>query len=181
MASTPARWLLPCAIALAISAVLLQLGWEYTHGGILRHHLLNDASMPAISNAWGLVVLPMLGALAGWVVARRVRLRPAALFPAAAGCAGALLAGATLSVAFVSAGESAATWVMLAVLIASAVLPVYRVEYLFGFVLGMMFVFGPVLPAIVACVPMLISALSRLIVWPAITWLLRRSQAGLAR
>ncbi|HEY0334618.1 MAG TPA: hypothetical protein VGC74_13045 [Stenotrophomonas sp.] len=157
-------------------AVLLQLGWEHTHGGILRHHLLNDASLPAISNVWGLAVMPLLAALAAWVVARRMRERPGALLPATAGFFGALLAGAALSLAFLASGEAAATQVMMAILVASVVFPVYRAEYLFGFVIGMTFVFGPVLPALVACVPMLVATLSQLIVWRGVTWMLRRSQ-----
>lgn len=174
MATTRFTWLLPCAVVFAMLAVVAQLGWEHTHGGIQRHHLLNDRSLPAISNAWGLVVLPLLGALAGWVVTRRVQGRPGALPPAVAGCLGALVAGAALSMAFVTGGEPAATNVMLGILAASVVLPVYRAEYLFGFVLGMTFVFGPVLPAIVACVPMLIAAVSRLVLWRGATWMLGR-------
>lgn len=60
------HWLLLCAVILGTVTAALQLGWEHTRGGILRHHLLNDASLPAISNLWALLVMPMLGALAGW-------------------------------------------------------------------------------------------------------------------
>lgn len=83
-------------------------------------------------------------------------------------------------VAFVTHGEPAATQVMLAILVASVLFPVYRAEYLFGFVLGMTFVFGPVLPALVASVPMLISAVSRLVLWRAVTSAMRRTRAGSA-
>ncbi|WP_261997964.1 hypothetical protein [Stenotrophomonas sp. Ste96] len=38
----------------------------------------------------------------------------------------------------------------------------------------MTFVFRPVLQALVACVPMLIAAISRLVLWRAIAWALRR-------
>ncbi|MCF7752187.1 hypothetical protein KQ945_15605 [Bacillus subtilis subsp. subtilis] len=174
------RWLLPGALMLGMAAALMHLGWEHGHGGIQRHHLLNDASLPAISNAWGLLVLPMLGALAGWGVARRTRARPGCALPALAGFLGALGAGAALSVAFVTHGEAAATQVMLAIVVASVVLPVYRAEYLFGFVLGMTFVFGAVLPALIACVPMLIATVSRQVVWRAVSWGLRRARAGSA-
>lgn len=170
------HWLSLCAIILGTVTAALQLGWEHTHGGILRHHLLNDASLPAISNLWALLVMPMLGALAGWVVTRRTRERSGALIPAIAGFLGSLLGGIALSVAFVAGGEAAATKVMMALLVAAALLPVYRAEYLFGFVMGMTFVFGPVLPALVACVPMLIAAISRLVLWRAVGWGLRRAR-----
>ena len=87
------------------------------------------------------------------------------------------MAGAALSIAFVTGGVPAATKVMLGILAGSVVLPAYRAEYVFGFVLGMTFVFGPVLPAIVACVPMLISTVSRLVVWRGATWMLGRFAA----
>lgn len=180
MTTRKSRWLLPYTVVLGVAIAMLQLGWEYTHGGILRHHLLNNASLPAISNMWGLVVLPVLGALAAWAVARRARERPGALIPATAGFLGALLGGVALSVAFVTGGEAAATQVMMALLVAGVVFPVYRAEYLFGFVLGMTFVFGPVLPALVACVPMLIATISRWVLWPVVTWAWRHSRSDTA-
>lgn len=73
MAIPHSRWILPGAVIAGMGAALIHLGWEYSHGGIQRHHLLNDASLPAISNAWGLLVLPLLGVLAGWEVTRRTR------------------------------------------------------------------------------------------------------------
>lgn len=180
MAIPKFRWLLPCAVMLGMAVALLQLGWEHNHGGILRHHLLNDPGLPAISNAWGLLVLPLLGALTGWVLLRRTEQRAGALMPAVAGLVGALAAGAALSLAFVTHGEPAATQVMLGIVVASVLFPVYRAEYLFGFVLGMTFVFGPVLPAVVASVPMLIAAVSRLLVWRGASWVVRRVRAGSA-
>ncbi|MGF6419791.1 putative membrane protein YeaQ/YmgE (transglycosylase-associated protein family) [Stenotrophomonas sp. AN71] len=174
MAALKSRWPLPCAVVLGMTTALLQLAWEHTHGGILRHHLLNDASLPAVSNVWALVMMPLLGALAGWVVVRRTRERSGAMIPAIAGFLGSLLAGAALSLAFVLSGEAAATQVMGALLVAAVLLPVYRAEYLFGFVVGMTFVFGPVMPTLVACVPMLIALISRRLVGPAMLWVVRR-------
>jgi hypothetical protein len=181
MANSSARGLLlPGAVLLGMAAALLQLWWEHAHGGILRHHLLNDPGLPAISNAWGIVVLPVLGTVAGWALTRRSGTRAAAVGPALAGFVGALCAGAALSVAFVTGGESVATQVMVGILAASVVFPTYRAEYLFGFVLGMTCVFGPVLPALVATVPMLMSLVSRQVVWRGAMWVLRRPRAGAA-
>lgn len=52
MATPKSSWLLPCAVMLEMAVVLLELGWEHNYGGILRHHLLNHPSLPAISHAW---------------------------------------------------------------------------------------------------------------------------------
>lgn len=171
------RWLLPGAVMLGMAVALLHLGWEHTHGGILRHHLLNDARLPAISNGWGVLVLPLLGALAGWAVARRTGVCARALKTAVAGFVGALAAGGALSLAFTTQGEAAATSVMMVILAASVVVPAYRAECLFGFVIGMTVVFGAVLPMLVACVPMLIAAFSRLVVWRSARWAVQRSRA----
>lgn len=42
--------------ASAFATEVLHLGWEYTHGGVTAHHLLNNPELPAISYWWGLLV-----------------------------------------------------------------------------------------------------------------------------
>lgn len=54
------RWHLS---ALAAGLVTVLLGWEWSQGGIISHHLLADPSMPAMPNAWGLLWLPLLAYL----------------------------------------------------------------------------------------------------------------------
>lgn len=58
---------------------------------------------------------------------------------------GSTLVGVTISVLFVANYEDVVSWVFLGVLAAGIVLPIYRPEYLFGFVLGMLLIFGPVI------------------------------------
>ncbi|WP_448142757.1 hypothetical protein [Stenotrophomonas bentonitica] len=162
------------ALGLAVIAAAAHLGWEYTHGGIRSHHLLNRADLPTISNAWGLLVLPVLGWLAGSVVARRASAAFSVAHKALAGFFGALAAGCALSVAFIAGSESAAGAVFLGVLLSGLVLPTYRAEYLFGFVLGMTFVFGSILPTLFGLLAVGISAAAHLLLWPAGMWVLRR-------
>ena len=54
---TRARRTITVLVALA---ELGHLAWEHFHGGVVSHHLLNRADLPAISNAWGAVFLPAL-------------------------------------------------------------------------------------------------------------------------
>ena len=48
----------------ALFASVAHLAWEHTHGGVQSHHFLARPDLPAISNWWGLIILPSLGWLA---------------------------------------------------------------------------------------------------------------------
>ena len=170
------RWLPACALGLAVLATAAHLGWEHTHGGIRSHHLLNREDLPTISNAWGLAVLPALGWLAGTTVVRRASLLPSLGRTALGAFLGSLAAGVALSVAFVAGSESAAGMVFLSVLLTGLVLPTYRAEFLFGFVLGMTFVFGSILPTLFGLLAVGISAVAHLLLWPTGLWVLRRAR-----
>ncbi|WP_193552073.1 hypothetical protein [Xanthomonas campestris] len=170
------RWVQWSAVLLAVVVAALQLGWEQVHGGVRSHHLLNRADLPTISNWWGLLVLPALGALAGYVVVRRARRAPQAVRHALMGMSGALVAGVALSVAFVAGSESAASAVFVGILGASVVVPAYRAEYVFGFVLGMTFVFGAVLPTLFGLLVVAVSALAWRVLFPLVMGVVRLSR-----
>lgn len=53
---------------------------------------------------------------------------------------------------------------------AAVLLPAYRAECLLGFVLGMTFVFGAVIPTLIGSILVGLSALVQLLAWP---WLSR--------
>ncbi|MGQ3095481.1 MAG: hypothetical protein ACT6RP_18670 [Roseateles sp.] len=142
--------------ALALLAEGLHLGWEAWHGGIDSHHLLQSAAMPAISNAWGLLVLP---ALAAWAAGRLPRPGDTARSwrPIALGFALPLLLGAALSLAFGLKLQALTETIFFALLLVALLLPAHRPESLLGFVLGMSWTFGAVLPTLIGAV---IAALS---------------------
>ena len=160
------RWLITALVALA---ELGHLAWQVFHGGIERHHLLNQAELPAISNAWGAVLLPLLAWFLAGRLLRRATTTRAAKTLAAAAC-GALVAGIALSLAFVSGDADAPAYVLLGVILVGLVLPIYRSEYVLGFVLGMSITFGPILPALVATVIAAVSAVAHCWVRPAFGW-----------
>lgn len=134
--------------ALALLAEALHLGWEALHGGIASHHLLQSADMPALSNAWGLLILP---ALAAWAAGRLPPAPPAARdwLPVAAGFAMPLLLGAALSLAFALKLQALTEAIFFGLLLLALLLPAHRPEQLLGFVLGMSWTFGAVLPTLV--------------------------------
>ena len=152
-----ARIFLTSAVALAEA---LHLTWEHLHGGVVSHHLLQRTDLPAISNGWGLVVLPVLA----WFLIGRMQARGAAqshatpATPIAWRFLAALLYGAGLATAFALGYEAVTSAMFFSLFALAVVLPIYRAEYVLGFVLGMTLVFGAVLPTVIACIFALLSA-----------------------
>lgn len=137
------------------------LAHEYLNGGVRSHHLLDRRDVPAISNWFGLVVLPVLG----WLLGTRLRIHLTSVTGNASSvgigiplvCS--LLYGAALATSFELGASAASSGLFLGLFLLAFVLPIYRTEYIFGFVVGMAFTFGAVLPVLVAAVVAAVSAL----------------------
>ncbi|WP_199730837.1 hypothetical protein [Luteimonas sp. 100069] len=165
-------------VAVAV-AELAHLAWEHLHGGIVSHHLLADPGLPAVWNGWGLVLLP---ALAWWTSGRFVRRiarhddRRRAMVGGVAGFAVAAIAGVLLSAAFLQGREDLASLVLFSAFGLALLLPGYRAECVLGFVLAMTFVFGAVLPLMIASVVAGVSMLAHRVIYPVASRLWRRSR-----
>ncbi len=168
-------WLL----AAVCVAELAHLVWEHLHGGIVSHHLLARPDLPAIWNGWGLVLLPALAWFASGRVSRRIA---ASRDPGrtgvrvAIGAAAGLLTGALLSAAFVQGREDLAGAVLLAAVALGVLLPAFRAECVFGFVVAMTFVFGAFLPLLIGSVVAAVSALAHRGVYPLVWRLWKRTR-----
>ncbi|GAA4008220.1 hypothetical protein GCM10022408_20440 [Hymenobacter fastidiosus] len=158
------------AVTLVIWAMLL---WSHAHGGVPSHHLLAREDLPAISNWWGGLLLPVLT----WFLLYRIQQRvlragvePAAGAKARAGVlygfVAALLVGILLSVFFTLGYTDPAGYLLLGLLALALFLPIYRAECLLGFVLGMTFTFGTMLPTGIGSLLALIGAVLYLGVRP---------------
>ncbi len=155
-------------VAFALLFAGSHLAWQLTHGGVVSHHLLDQRDLPAISNWWGLAILPLVGALAAWSAQR------SSARTAVASAAGAFLVGIAMCVAFtIDSSGNASAMIMVAVLASGLVFPIYRAEYVFGFAIGMSFVFGLVLPTLISVVPIAISAAFHFLIRPALMRILR--------
>jgi hypothetical protein len=175
---------------LVMLAELAHLAWEHFHGGVTSHHILHRADMPAISNWWGALVLPALTWFLTGRIQRRIALhsessgeRSTVPVSVVAGFVGALLFGISLSVAFTNNFESIATYLFQGALLLAILLPIYHAEYELGFVLGMTFTFGAVLPTVVGSVIGALSAVVHLFLRPVLVRLWksvsrRRSPSG---
>jgi hypothetical protein len=146
-------------------AEIVHLAFEHFNGGIVSHHILNDRNLPSISNALGIILLPALA----WYLSGRVQQRIAndakqtnriVLF-----FFGAMAFGLALSTAFTLGQESISGALFQGMLLGAIFLPLYRAEILLGFIFGMTYTFGAILPSLIGTIVALISMLFQLIIW----------------
>lgn len=150
---------LPLAGALAALAFAgMHLGFEYFDGGVRSHHVLNRADLPEISNWFGLIILPALG----WAFGVRLRNRPGARRGIWVGLVASLAYGAALAASFELGATDITKAIFFGLLPLAIIAPIYRAECMLGFVAGMTFTFGAILPCIFAVLFAGLSAALRL-------------------
>lgn len=159
--------------------------WDHFHGGVPRHHILADKNLPAISNWWGGLLLPILT----WFLLYRIQIgimsqsrkdsdmlsfRKHMVFRFAA----SLVFGILLSVFFSLGNPDLSGYLVLALLPIAFVVPIYRSECLLGFVIGMTYTFGTILPTMIGSIFVLIGAFVYLLLRPGIVYISSRIRAG---
>ena len=154
------------------------LAWSHYHGGVPSHHILHREDLPAISNWWGGFLLPLLT----WFLLYRIQKRlmrdnienskpSMRLERILYGFTGALFFGILLSVFFTLGYSDISGYFLIGLLLLALFLPIYRAECLLGFVIGMTFTFGVVLPTAVGSILALIGAALYLYVRPLILYI----------
>lgn len=145
-------------ITVILSSLLL---WQYFHGGIPSHHFLADKTMPLISNAWGVLVIPIIT----WFLLLRVEnglFSPSDIisFPKHTwfGFLSSLVFGICLGLSITYGFKDFSSNALYIILGLALFFPTYKSEYLLGFVLGMTYFIGGVLPVVVGSVLLFISA-----------------------
>lgn len=162
-------------------AIWTLLAWNHYHGGVPRHHILANKNLPAISNWWGGLLLPLLT----WFLLYRLHKRiirnrnensETSIYPKHIfyGFAGSLLFGILLSVFFTFGYPDITGYMILGLFPLAMFFPIYRAECLLGFVIGMSFTFGAVLPTGVGSILALVSAMIYLYVRPGILYIASR-------
>jgi hypothetical protein len=135
------------------------------HGGVPSHHLLQRKDLPAVSNWWGGFLLPLVS----WICIYRIGLRlrkqqsngpklKKDIRNILIGFLGALLFGIILAVSFTLGYSNVGNWLVDALLILFFVVPIFRSEYLLGFIIGMTITFGAILPTAFSLIVASISA-----------------------
>lgn len=147
------------AISIAIWSLLV---WNYYHGGVTGHHLLADKSMPRISNGWGALVIPLLAWFLTYRVQQRIfphqvsQIEKATMKSVIYAFLFSLLYGIMLSLFFVMGYPGITSYMTLAIFAVALFFPVYRAECFLGYVLGLTFSFGAVIPTTVGSLIVLI-------------------------
>jgi len=126
------------------------LAWDYFHEGVPTHHILHREDLPGISNWWGGFVLPLFTWFLLYLIQYRMNKNDKSninsnLIHFIYRFLMALLFGIVLSF-FFTIGSDIPGYMMIAIIALSFFIPLFRPEYLLGFVLGMTYTFGAILP-----------------------------------
>ncbi|MFN0156666.1 MAG: hypothetical protein ACKVRP_01180 [Bacteroidota bacterium] len=162
-------------------AIWALLAWDHYHGGVPSHHILHREDLPAISNWWGGLLLPLLTWFLLYRIEKRlmrdnveesiVSKRPANILY---GFIGALFFGILISVFFTLGYSDIPGYMLIGLFLLGLFFPIYRAECMLGFVLGMTFTFGAVLPTVVGSILALIGAVLHLYVRPGMLYIRSR-------
>jgi hypothetical protein len=123
-------------VYLAVFVVLWEmahLAWEQLNDGIKSHHFLAMNEMPAISNWWGLLLLPILAWFLAGSIQRRIDFRSnvkdsnsQVLASIVVGGVASLIFGILLSFFFTNGNENITSYLFFGMLLLALILPIYR-------------------------------------------------------
>jgi ABC-type polysaccharide/polyol phosphate export permease len=142
-------------ITLAIWSLLV---FYLYRGGVPGHHILANDDLPEISNWWGGLLLPLVAWFLSYLTQKRIfshhdgtRDSSKQIRNALFGFLGSLIYGILVATSFAFENTDITGNMMLALLPMALFIPIYRAECILGFVIGMTFTFGAVLPTGIAC------------------------------
>lgn len=167
------------ATILVVIFIMSLLLWEKLHGGVITHHILQRSDLPGISNWWGLPLLPFLCWVSFNKVHKRVEslqdepTRISVIRKCILNFISALVFGILLSSAFSKGYTNFSDYLVDGLMLLLFLIPIYRSEYIFGFILGMTTAIGAVLPTAFALVVALASAFIYLYIRPVIVRILK--------
>lgn len=121
--------------------------WDHFHGGIPTHYLFHDENMPGIPNWAGAIVLPFFA----WFLLGRIQKRLDAsdsgdtVKKMAIRFFAGLLFAIAISICFLN-DIMVVDYLMGAVFLLAFIYPLYKSEYLLGWVIGAAYTFGAIIP-----------------------------------
>ena len=160
-------------IAIVSISIWTLLIWQHYHGGVPSHSFLARKDMPAISNWWGGLLLPLLTYFSLYRIQKRVESVGENNVVPAKHLQSLLLLfllGLTYSglmaYCFVTDNSDVNGLLFQGLFLLAFILPIYRVEFLLGFVMGMTYTFGAILPTFIGSVIVGISYMAHKFVYP---------------
>jgi len=155
--------------------------WNHYHGGVPSHHLLHREDLPKISNWWSGLLLPLLTLFLTYRIQKRIvrtndNKSNLLKFPKkyTYGFLFALSFGILLSVFFTLGYSNLVGYMINVLLILALFFPIYRAECLLGFVIGLTYTFGAVLPTVVGTILALIGVILYIYVRTGIIFILKK-------
>lgn len=146
---------LPIKLRLGITAIFTFLVWghiiwDYFHGGIPIHYLLHDDNLPGIPNWLGGIFLPFFSWFLLYRIHKRIDLseKPEAsesLKLVSLRLFLAMLLSILIAVFFTYEIDVIGQ-IMLGIFILAFIFPLYKSEFLLGWVVGSSFTFGAIIP-----------------------------------
>ena len=157
-------------VSVAIWALLI---WEHYHGGVPSHSFMARKDMPSISNWWGALLLPLLTYFALYRLQKRLFLTnesntvsPKQMQTVLLLFVAGLLYAGSMAYCFETDKSDINGILFPALLLWALIFPLYRAEFFLGFVMGMTYTFGAILPTFIAVVFVSLSFIVHKYVYP---------------
>lgn len=125
------------------------IAWDYFHGGIPTHYILQSKDMPGIPNWWGAIVLPIFTYFLLFRISKRLDQpdNKESLKLISLRLLTGLLFAISISVTFLN-GIEVTDYIMGLIFTLAFMFPLFKSEYLLGWVLGAAFTFGAIIPIV---------------------------------
>lgn len=167
------------AVSIGIWSLLI---WEYYHGGVPSHSFMARKDMPSISNWWGGLLLPLLTYFSLNRIEKRLFLTnestivsPKQLQSVLLLFVAGLLYAGSMAYCFITDKSYINGVLFQGLFLLALVFPLYRAEFFLGFVMGLTYTFGAILPTFIASVFVGISFIAHKYIYPFVLKIFRKS------
>jgi hypothetical protein len=166
-------------VSIAIWALLI---WEHFHGGVPSHSFMARKDMPSISNWWGGFLLPLLTYFSIYRIQKRVFTeenkvgKPKQMQSILLLFVAGLIYAGSMAYCFVTDNEDINGILFQGLFILALIFPLYRAEFFLGFVIGMTYTFGAILPTFIASVFVGISYVAHKYLYPFVLKIYKRKR-----
>jgi hypothetical protein len=167
-------------ISVGIWALLI---WQHFHGGVPSHSFMARKDMPSISNWWGALLLPLLTSFSLNRLKKRLFLTdnntlssPKQLQSVALLFLAGLLYAGSMAYCFITDKSDINGILFQGLFVLALIFPLYRAEFFLGFVIGLTYTFGAILPTFIASVFASISFIAHKYVYPFVLKIFGRKE-----